>query len=154
MYPSFPISWQMAWQTVHHVSASPPCHPGRSDFPSPVGDHSFPMPSSSRRGGLSAHPHTPLTNAVYCMLDTAVSFPHSSGSASYRGTRTLPAMTESPFAPPRCYLLGRNVNRSLGQRYPTRFALTGSCARPRSSVSLCSRSDSQSLPVAVSLGWK
>jgi H+/gluconate symporter-like permease len=25
-------------QTMHHVSASPPFHPGRSDFPSPVGD--------------------------------------------------------------------------------------------------------------------
>jgi hypothetical protein len=24
-----------------HVSTSPPCHPGRSDFPSPVGDHDF-----------------------------------------------------------------------------------------------------------------
>jgi hypothetical protein len=25
--------------TIAHVSASPPFHPGRSDFPSPVGDH-------------------------------------------------------------------------------------------------------------------
>ncbi len=25
-----------------HVSVSPRCHPGRSDFPSPVGDHDFP----------------------------------------------------------------------------------------------------------------
>ena len=25
--------------TIPHVSASPPCHPGRSDFPNPVGDH-------------------------------------------------------------------------------------------------------------------
>ena len=33
-------------QTVYHVSASPPCHPGRSDYPSPVGDHSYPMQSS------------------------------------------------------------------------------------------------------------
>ena len=28
--------------TLAHVSASPLCHPGRSDFPSPVGDHDFP----------------------------------------------------------------------------------------------------------------
>ena len=27
---------------IAHVSASPLCHPGRSDFPSPVGDHNFP----------------------------------------------------------------------------------------------------------------
>jgi len=29
-------------QTMHHVSASPPFHPGQSDFPSPVGDPGFP----------------------------------------------------------------------------------------------------------------
>jgi hypothetical protein len=28
-------------QTMHHVSASPRYYPGRSDFPSPVGDQSF-----------------------------------------------------------------------------------------------------------------
>ena len=29
--------------SITHVSASPPCHPGRSDFPSPVGDYGFPL---------------------------------------------------------------------------------------------------------------
>lgn len=114
----------------------------------------FPMESSQRCGGSSAHPHTPLTHAVYSMLDTIVSLPRSSGPVSCRGTRTVPAMTESPFAPPRYYLVRRSVYRSLGQHYLTLLAHTNSCARPRSSMSLCFRSDSQSLPVAVSPGWK
>jgi len=46
-------------------------------------------------------------------------------------------MTESPFAPARCYLLGSRVDHDLDQRYPVLIALTGSCAVPRSSVSLC-----------------
>jgi hypothetical protein len=29
--------------TITHVSASLRFHPGRSDFPSPVGDHDFPL---------------------------------------------------------------------------------------------------------------
>ena len=135
------------------VSASPPCHPGRSGFPSPVGDHSFPMQPSPRCGGSRAHPHPPRTPAVDSMLDTIVSCPHSSGPVSWRGTRTVPAMTESPFAPPRCYLVRRSVDRSLGQHYLTLIARTGSCVRPRSSLALCFRSESQSSPVAVSPGW-
>ena len=135
------------------VSASPPCHPGRSGFPSPVGDHSLPMQPSPRCGGLSAHPPTPRTHAVDSMLDTIVSCPHSSGTVSWRGTRTIPAMTESPFAPPRCYLVRRSVDRSLGQHDLTLLALMDSCVRPRSSLSRCFRSESQSSPVAVSPGW-
>ena len=114
----------------------------------------FPMQSSQRCGGSSAHPHTPLTHAVYSRLDTIVSCPHASGPVSCRGTPTVPAMTESSFAPPRCYLVRRSVSRSLGRHDPTLMAHTNSCARPRSSVSLCFRSDSQSSSVAVSPDWK
>ena len=32
----------MPRSTIIHVSAGPPCHPGRSAFPSPVGDHDYP----------------------------------------------------------------------------------------------------------------
>jgi len=46
-------------------------------------------------------------------------------------------MTESPFAPSRCYLLGSRVVHGLDQRYPVFIAHTGSCAIPRFSVSLC-----------------
>ncbi len=114
----------------------------------------FPLESSRRGGGSSAHPHTPLTHAVYSRLDTRVSCPHASGPVSCRGTPSVPAMTESPFAPPRCYLVRRSVDRSLGQRYLTLLAPTDSCARPRASVSLCFRSDARSSPVAVSPGWR
>ena len=137
-----------------HGSASPPCHPGRSVFPSPVGDHSFPMSSSQRGGGFSAHSHPPLTHAVDSMLETIVSCPPASGPVSWGGTRTVPALTESPFAPPRCDLGRRRVARSLGQRYPTLIAPTGSCVRPRSALALGFRSEAQSSPVAVSPGWK
>ena len=56
-------------QTMHHVFASPPFHPGRSDFPSPVGDldhsHFFPMGPSQSHRNLIANPHTPLMRLVY-----------------------------------------------------------------------------------------
>src|SRR6516164_10908438 len=48
-------------------------------------------------------------------------------------------MTESPFAPSRCYLLGSHVVHGFDQRYPVFIAHTGSCAIPRFSVSLCHR---------------
>ena len=49
--------------TMTHVSASPPFHPGRSDFPSPVGDldlPNFPYRTFPIHQGLSANSHTPL----------------------------------------------------------------------------------------------
>ena len=52
-------------------------------------------------------------------------------------TPRLPAMTESPFAPSRCYLVGSRIEHALDQRYPILIALTDSCVMPRSSVSLC-----------------
>jgi hypothetical protein len=59
-------------------------------------------------------------------------------------------MTESPFAPLKCYLSGSRVEHDLDRRYPILIAPTGSCAEAGSSVSLCIRSDPQSLQVAVS----
>ncbi len=71
-----------------------------------------PMESSQRCGGSRAHPHIPLAHAVYSMLDTMVSLSHASGPVSCGGTRTVPALTESPFTPPRCDLVRRSVDRS------------------------------------------
>ena len=52
-----------------HVSESPPFHPGRSDFPRPVGDLDHlifsPIGSSRSPRSLSANSHTPLTCSVY-----------------------------------------------------------------------------------------
>jgi hypothetical protein len=50
--------------TMTHVSASPPFHPGRSDFPSPVGDINtqalFPKGSLQLHRNISVNSHTPL----------------------------------------------------------------------------------------------
>jgi hypothetical protein len=55
--------------TLTHVSASPPFHPGRSVFPSPVGDLDplvlFPIGPSQSPQNLSANSHTPLGRLVY-----------------------------------------------------------------------------------------
>jgi hypothetical protein len=45
-------------------------------------------------------------------------------------------MTESPFAPARCYLLSSRVEHDLDQHYPILIAHTGSCAKAGSSVNL------------------
>jgi hypothetical protein len=44
-----------------------------------------------------------------------------------------PPSTQSPFAPSRRYLHGRDVNRLLGGHYPSVIALTDSCADPATS---------------------
>jgi hypothetical protein len=48
-------------------------------------------------------------------------------------------MTESLFASPRRYLSERNVYRYVDRHYPILIAHTDSCARPASSVTLCSK---------------
>jgi hypothetical protein len=53
------------------------------------------------------------------------------------GLAPTAAMTESPFALARYYRARRNVDRSLGQRYPALFATPGSCARPAASATPC-----------------
>jgi hypothetical protein len=135
---------------VVHVSIRPPCHPGRSHLTSPVGDHDCPC---------AIFPNSPRLKRSLAYTPCATGLPHTSVAARRPiepaqspawATPRPPVMTESPFAPLRCYLSGSRVKHDLGQRYPILIAPTGSCARPRSSVSLCIRSDPQSLQVAVS----
>jgi hypothetical protein len=135
---------------IVHVSVSPPCHPGRSRLASPVGDHDYPCP---------VFPTSPRLKRSLAYTPRAAGLPRSSKAAcrpNYAGTESgksgtrLPVMTESPLAPSRHYPSGSRVEHDLDQRYPILIAPTGSCARPRSSVSLCIRSDPQSFQVAVS----
>lgn len=49
----------------------------------------------------------------------------------------MPTMTESPFAPMRCYPFGDSIYCYLSQHYSALLAHTGSCARPGSSLALC-----------------
>ncbi len=49
-----------------------------------------------------------------------------------------PLLTESPFAPLRCYLSRGCICCSLDQHYPALFATTDSCATPDSSSALSS----------------
>jgi hypothetical protein len=136
-----------------HVSASPPFHPGRSDFPSPVGDLDH----------LIFFPHRtfPITSELKCQLTYA---PHVIG-LSYGST---PARDSSRFHPvdlfrcpsrPRAPLplqdfpKGCDFPRHLGRHYPPLIAPTGSCARPTSSHRLRIHYSERSLQVAVSPCW-
>jgi hypothetical protein len=64
MYPPFPAAWQMAIRPWHHVSTSPPCHPGQSVFPSPVGDHGISSSITRSSSLLRAHAPDPFPPVV------------------------------------------------------------------------------------------
>jgi len=59
-----------------------------------------------------------------------------SGSESGTVPLRCPLCAESPFARLRCYLLRRDVSHHVSGSYPTFFAHTGSCARPKPSPRL------------------
>jgi hypothetical protein len=89
----------------NYVFCSPHFHPGRSDFPSPVGDHSISFSSLPAEFiGLSACSHTPILHSVYCLLRFHLPEIVCSGSVSWRSVQQYPLCTESSFAFPRHYL--------------------------------------------------
>lgn len=119
--------------TITHVSTSPPFHPGRSDFPSPVGDISFHNRPSFHVRSLSANPHSPL-HIIVCLLARAFNkFLHY---LAILFAYFPPANTESSFAPPRYYPQGNDVLHHLERHYPLIIAHTNSCAEPISSPKL------------------
>jgi hypothetical protein len=116
-----------------HVSASLRFHPGRSDFPSPVGDHSFPHEPSLITPKLKCQlTYAPcvigLLIARHLMAVTSLF-----GSESEAVPLRCPLCAKSPFARSRCYLLRRNVYRPVRGSYPSFIAHTGSCAKPNAS---------------------
>jgi hypothetical protein len=98
-----------------------------------------PVRSSPPRRGLSAHSHAPRARKVYRAARQSCVIPFTPAQSPAWATPRLPVMTESPFAPLRCYLLSSRVVHDLGQHYPAFTAPTGSCVEARSSVSLCHR---------------
>ena len=64
-----------------HVSAGPPCDPGRWVFPSPVLTLASRRSPSQRTRGLRAAPHPPLPPLVCCHGHAMVRRPNLSGSS-------------------------------------------------------------------------
>jgi hypothetical protein len=123
--------------SVAHVSVRPPCHPGRSHFTSPVGDHDCPC---------VVFPGSPWLKRSLAYTPGASGLPRSSiaagrpslaGTVSDMGGTSTTRHDREPLRTARCYLLGSRVEHDLDQRYPALIAPTGSCAEARSSVSLC-----------------
>ena len=122
------------------VSVQPSSHPGRSDFPSPVGGGSFfhgtssvPIEGSSARSPTPSHRHVIGPASLFVGLDRRLS-----GSVPGCGADSQPLPTESPFARSRCCRPRPTLQAQVGGSYPAFVALTGSCARPLSSRRLWS----------------
>lgn len=114
-----------------HVSTSPRFHPGRSDFPSPVGDHSFSLYSLPVEFiGLSACSHTPMLHAVCCILRSYRADAYSWTQCSIGRFVYNPPCAESSFAFQRCYLFQEWFETILRWHYPAFIATTNSCAKP------------------------
>jgi hypothetical protein len=110
-------------QTVHHVSASPPYDPGRSDLPSPVLTLAFPPTAFPIRRKLKCWSiSTPHRSGLHVRLDltTGYGFPALPGSVS--GLH-LPQTRQAPSAPlhgTRCYLLPSECRALRRQALPYR----------------------------------
>ena len=137
----------------HHSSRfrKPPSHPGRSDFPSPVGSSSFPQRTFP---GLPRFKHSPAYTPWrqgYTASSTPLEISTANLALSPDGAPVrCPPLTESPFAR-RGVLLGTGRGQPrLGKRYPPLFAHIGSCAPPKHSRRLCSRLYDESLQVTAS----
>ena len=130
----------------------PPSHPGRSDFPRPVGSSSFPQRTFPNTPKLKHSPayapwvHSYTSSSTSLGINIALP-----GTESRRCSHVVPATYREPLCPPQVLLgTGRGQPR-LGRRYPTIFAHIGSCAPPKSFRRLSSRVYGESLQVAASL---
>ncbi len=118
-----------------HVSLGPRFHPGRSDFPSPVGD-----PSISLRclpwcaeAQVLARIHPSLTQVCSAARQQRGGNRTVRSQCPVPPPRPSPLGAESPFAPSRRYLGEDGIECRLEERYPFFVAHTGSCVRPKPS---------------------
>ena len=108
---AFPAVCARLALSIVHVSVRPPFHPGRSHLASPVGDHDCPcavflvLPRLKR-----SLAYTPRSTRL---LHSSIAVCHSqltrALSPAWAGP-DLSVMSESPFAPSRCCLLGSRVS--------------------------------------------
>jgi hypothetical protein len=131
-----------------HVSQGPPCHPGRWDFPSPVGDHGCPLAALPPSLRLKCSPTYPPHDAVYSQARCRSSVIHH-GPAQRPVVVSVPNRHgREPLCPVGALPRQGSCVHDLGRRYPTVLARTGSCARPRPSHGL-----RLSLGPRVCAGW-
>ena len=130
-------------QTLHHVSASPRFHPGRSDFPSPVGGQSispsaFPcascsFTSSMLKRWLAYTPTMPVYRKARHPTNTA-----PLGLCVPMRVLEMPVLCREPLCPVEALPLQEwpPILGLFRGRYPPFIAPTSSCARPPSSPCL------------------
>ncbi len=110
---------------IAHVSASPLCHPGRSDFPSPVGDHDFPptvFPYPTRLKRSLAF--TPLGSGLPPVSTKLALSPHSQVLSPGRWALPCPSWPRVPSPFPGITLPGA-ASRRLGPALPDRLRSYG-----------------------------
>jgi hypothetical protein len=124
-------------QTMHHVSVSPPFHPGRSDFPSPVGDYGFSPRGLPNIAETKVPTHIrPLQYWFAFRLDASrlvSAFRVLCPALCRLSARHMP---RAPLPASGCYPLRRGVSHHVRRHYPSFIAHTGSWARPKPSFRL------------------
>ncbi len=116
------------------VSVQPSSHPGRSDFPSPVGGDSYsPRGTFPYRLRFKHSPAYASRRHGYIPGSTSCPVAHSSGTVSGSVSCRCLLPTESPFARSRHHRFRPALQTQVGGCYPAFIAHTGSCARPPSS---------------------
>ena len=123
---------------MHHVSTSPPFHPGQSDFPSPVGDPGIsPLDLPASHRSLNAGSYAPLVIPVYPMARHITAVTSFTGHGVPSCAALAPARAESPFACnealPCCSVMSKH---HVGRHYSSFIAHMGSCAEPNPSLRL------------------
>jgi hypothetical protein len=123
---------------MHHVSTSPPFHPGQSDFPSPVGDPGIsPLDLPANHRSLNAGSYAPLVIPVYPMARHITAVTSFIGHGVPSCAALVPARAESPFACnealPCCSVRSKH---HVGRHYSSFIAHMGSCAEPNPSLRL------------------
>ena len=104
--------------TIAHVSASPPSHPGQSDFPSPVGSSSFPQRTFPSTPKLKHSPAYAPGVHSYTSSSTSLEF-----NIALPGTESGRCFPSSARHLPRATLPATSVTRCGTGSTPPRQAL-------------------------------